>query len=184
MRNLLHFNIGSAIKRVLGIHDSSLGESQKISNNILEKEGAAEIVLPTLETDSGGSPTINNEPQHLLVWTIERDRYGVRGRALCTTVEVDAANVVDLCQGVQGYILNTPNGETVVIEARTGGLVGYTLETVWDGIRDMPSSELIKQLDSGKREFDRMKQLELSNALFWHALKMSDEDQSSIKEYD
>jgi hypothetical protein len=182
MRNLLRFNIGSVIRRVLGRQRGAQIEPQQLADNIEEKE--TKIVPSSLDTGAATNLEINNEPLHLLVWTVERDRYGVRGRALCTTVEVHEGDAVYLCQGVQGYVLNSPNGETVVIEARTGGLVGYTLETVLDGIRDMPISELVKQIDSGKKEFDRMRQLELSNAMFWRALKMSDEDQSSIAEYD
>lgn len=165
------------------MQDGSQAEPQKVSNSVAES-GAA---IAKIGTASDANPSLHAEkddaPLHLLVWTIERDRYGVRGRALCTMMEVVEADAADLCQGVKGYVLNAPNGETVVVEARTGGLVGYTLETVSDGIRDMPISELLKQIDSGKKEFDRMKQVELSNAMFWAELKMSDEDQPSITEY-
>lgn len=113
-------------------------------------------------------------PLNLTIWMIERDRFGVRGRALSTEIEVYASEAVPLCEDVNGYVLNTPNGETVVVEARTGGLVGHTLETVLDGIRDMPSSDLIKQIDTGKKEFNRMQQLSLPNAEFWAAIKMGD----------
>lgn len=113
-------------------------------------------------------------PLNLTIWMIERDRFGVRGRALCTDIEVYASEAVILCEDVSGYILSTPNGETVVVEGRSGGLVGHSLETVLDGIRDMPSSELIKQIDTGKKEFNRIQQQSLPNSEFWAALKMGD----------
>src|SRR5512139_2546085 len=180
MQKLQRFNLGSAIRRVLGIENRPKSESRP------QFAGEAERpeITDTLNRQTAVNAEIAEAPQHLLVWMIERDRYGVRGRALCTTVELCESEAVELCDEIRGYVLNAPNGETVVVEARTGGLIGYSLETVQDGVRDMPSSDLIKQIDSGKKEFDRMQQLELSNASFWRALKMSDEEPSSITEYD
>lgn len=120
-------------------------------------------------------------PLELTIWMIERDRYGVRGRALCTDIEVYASEAVVLCDGVSGYVVGTPNGETVVVEARSGGLVGHSVEAVLDGIRDMPTSELIRQIDAGRKEFNRMTQLALSNEEFWATLKMGDAETESVE---
>ncbi|HEY6093803.1 MAG TPA: hypothetical protein VIU93_02510 [Gallionellaceae bacterium] len=122
-------------------------------------------------------------PVPLTIWMIERDRYGVRGRALCTDVEVYASEAVHLCESVMGYVLNTPSGETVVVEARSGGLVGNSLESVLDGVRDTPSSELIRQIDSNRKEFNRMKHAALPNAEFWAALRMGDAEPEPGQDY-
>ena len=178
MKNLLHFGIGPAIRRALGLEKKSQGEPQ---TQLAEGDTTPPIVEAVSQEALGkvGSPVndkIRSESQSLLIWMIERDRYGVRGRALCTNIEVCEFDAVNLCEGIQGYVLNTPSGETVVIESRTGGLVGYSLEMVLDGIRDVPHSDLIRQIDSSKKEFDRMSQEELPNAMFWAALRLGDED--------
>lgn len=186
MKKLLHFSIGSAIRRALGLEKKSLGEHRAT----LTDEGAQPAIIAAVHDDAPGEvgAPVNganrDEPQSLLVWMIERDRYGVRGRALCTKIEVYQTDAVDLCEEIQGYVLNAPNGETVVVEGRTGGLVGHSLETVLDGIRDMSYSDLARQLDSAKKEFDRMSQEELAPAMFWVALKMGDEDTSSTIGYE
>lgn len=160
----------AALKRVFGSNAQARYESAVMT---------ADSNVKTLAADKTESVEAIEPPFNLTIWMIERDRFGVRGRALCTDIEVCAAEAVTLCKEVSGYVLNTPNGETVVVEARSGGLVGHTLETVLDGIRDMPASELIKQIDTGKKEFNRMRQLSLSNAEFWAALKMGDAELES-----
>jgi hypothetical protein len=156
------------------------------SSDQAQAELTARMDLVTAEpaiSDQKTSVDTVEAPLTLTIWMIERDRFGVRGRALCTDIEVYASDAVTLCDGVSGYILNTPNGETVVVEARSGGLVGHSLETVLDGIRDMPSSELIRQIDAGKKEFNRMKPLILPDAVFWAALKMGEAEVESGQEY-
>ncbi|HEU0188131.1 MAG TPA: hypothetical protein VFR06_09595 [Gallionellaceae bacterium] len=133
-------------------------------------EGARADVAQCTAASEPATPV--EAPVTLTIWMIERDRYGVRGRALCTDMEVYESEAVRLCEDVMGYVLNTPSGETVVVEARSGGLVGNSLESVLDGVRDMPSSELIRQIDTNRKEFNRMKQMALPNAEFWAALKM------------
>lgn len=128
-------------------------------------------------------PTPVEVPVVLTIWMIERDRYGVRGRALCTDVEVYESEAVRLCDSVMGYVLNTPSGESVVVEARSGGLVGNSLESVLDGVRDMPSSELIRQIDTNRKEFNRMKHQALPNAEFWAALRMGEAELAPGQDY-
>lgn len=157
-------------------------ESQQQPGQAFKQEPAQSPAA--VQLDPPVSAVTSEEAKNLLVWMIERDRYGVRGRALCTMLEVYESDAVDLCEGIQGYVLNTPNGESVVVEGRSGGLVGYSLEAVLDGIRDMSRNDLIRQIDSAKKEFDRMQQQELSTAMFWAALKMSDEEQPPATEFD
>lgn len=159
-----------ALGRVFGRSAQSAGVAAITASDTHEEPAAGVEPAEAIEA-----------PFILTIWMIERDRYGVRGRALCTDIEVHASDAVTLCDGVSGYVLNTPNGENVVVEARSGGLVGHSLEAVLDGIRDMPSSELIKQIDTGKKEFNRMTQLALSNAEFWATLKMGDAEAESLE---
>lgn len=160
----------ATLKRVWGNSAQTSPDSAAHSADIPVKPLAA-VAMATAEAIEA--------PLNLTIWMIERDRFGVRGRALCTDIEVYASEAVTLCANVSGYVLHTPNGETVVVEARSGGLVGHTLETVLDGIRDMPSSELVRQIDTGKKEFNRMKQQVLSNAEFWAAIRMGDAELES-----
>lgn len=186
MKKLFHFNIGSALRRALGIKPDSREEPQQEPAQAAKQKHPTDIAQSpaAVPLDSPVGSVTDEEAKKLLVWMIERDRYGVRGRALCTMLEVYASDAVDLCEGIQGYVLNAPNGESVVVEGRSGGLVGYSLETVLDGIRDMSHSDLIRQIDSARKEFDRMQQQELSTAMFWAALKMSDEEPPPATEFD
>ena len=167
------------LKRALGLaknpplstplHATDLGES---AQGAVAQPAAASVPATTVEA-----------PVALTIWMIERDRYGVRGRALCTDVEVYESEAVRLCESVMGYVLNTPSGETVVVEARSGGLVGNSLESVLDGVRDMPSSELIRQIDTNRKEFNRMKHQALPNAEFWAALRMGEGELEPGQDY-
>jgi len=86
----------------------------------------------------------------LPIWTVERNRYAA-ARALCTEIEVLPSHAIPLCEDINGYVLDTPSGESVVVEARTGSLVGHSLEVVKDGIREMTRAQLNSQLDTGKK---------------------------------
>lgn len=125
--------------------------------------------------DSAGQASVHAAeaelPVLLTVWTIERSRYEA-ARALCTDIEVYPSEVLALCEDIVGYVVDTPSGESVVIEARTGSLVGHSLEVVRDGVREMTKSQLNAQLDTARKEFNRMNKLELSNDEFWKAIKM------------
>lgn len=113
----------------------------------------------------------HDAPVALTIWTIERNRLSA-ARALSTEIEIFPTEAVQLCEDILGYIVDTPNGESVVVEARTGSLVGHSLEVVKDGVREMTRSQLNTQLDTARREFNRMSKVELSNDEFWKAIKM------------
>jgi hypothetical protein len=150
-------NIGLAFKRLFGGKKQTevTGKPLTTAGQINAKAGIAEV-----ET-----------PQTLTIWTIERNRYAAP-RALCTDIEVYPSTSVGLCEDIMGYVLDTPSGESVVIEARTGSLVGHSLEVVRDGVREMTKIQLNVQLDTARKEFNRMKKSELSNDEFWKSLKM------------
>lgn len=121
----------------------------------------------------------------LNIWAITRDRFGVRQQALCTEVEVTDSQMITLCEGVRGYTLRTPNGETAIIEGHSGGLIGHSLDMVQEAIRDTPCEELVRQIDSNRREFERMKACMLAPVDFWAALYGADsthEDYSQAPE--
>ena len=149
------FNFGAAFKRIFG--------SEKKSEPVPVQ---AKAVASPLENDAA-----SEAPLTLTIWTIERNRY-TAARALSTDVEVYLSEAVALCEDIQGYVFDTPSGESVVVEARTGSLVGHSLEVVRDGIREMTKAQLKNQLDTGKKEFNRMQKQELSNDDFWKAIKM------------
>jgi hypothetical protein len=88
-----------------------------------------------------------------------------------------------LHEDILGYVVDAPNGESVVIEARTGSLVGHSLEVVRDGVREMTKSQLNSQLDTAWKEFNRMKRTELSNEEFWKAIKMGGSEIEVVQEY-
>lgn len=157
------------LKRAFGLARNSPGSTPHAADKGHSAQG--EVAQPIA---ASVPDTAVEAPVALTIWMIERDRYGVRGRALCTDVEVYESEAVRLCESVMGYVLNTPSGESVVVEARSGGLVGNSLESVLDGVRDMPSSELIRQIDANRKEFNRMKHQALPNAEFWAALRMGE----------
>ena len=128
------------------------------------------------------SELVAEAPIRLTIWTIERNRYAP-ARALCTDIEVLFSAATPLCEDINGYVLDTPSGESVVIEARTGTLVGHSLEVVRDGVREMSKVQLNNQLDTGKKEFNRMKKIEMSNDEFWKAIKMGSEDIEPVQDF-
>ncbi len=118
----------------------------------------------------------------LTIWTIERKRNAV-ARALCTNIELNQIDEIELYEDIMGYVINTPNGESVVIAAGTGSLIGHSLEVVRDGVREMTKLQLSNQLDTARKEFNRMKKIELSNEEFWQAIRMGDSDIEMAQEY-
>lgn len=166
MRNILKFDFRSTFRRIFGNENKveSKGLREKSAQHQIENE-------PQTET-----------PVTLTIWTIERNRYAA-SRALCTDIEVYPSKAVALCEDISGYVFDTPNGESVVIEARTGGLVGHSLEVVRDGVREMMRSQLNTQLDTAKKEFNRMKKQALSNDEFWQAIKMGSSEIEVVQDY-
>ena len=158
------FNFGSALKRIFG--------SGK------EAESPAGVVASEPKLNE----TVAEAPVSLTIWTIERNRYAA-ARALCTDIEVYPSEAVPLCEDIVGFVFDTPNGESVVVEARTGSLVGHTLEVVRDGVREMTRAQLNSQLDTGRKEFNRMKKHELSNDEFWLAIRMGSSEIEVIQDF-
>lgn len=132
-------------------------------------------ILPATVTETEAS-------ERLTIWTIERSRVAAP-RAICTEIEIYPDAAVDLHEGIMGYVLDTPNGETVVIEACTGSLVGHTLENVRDSVRELSKGELKLQLDTARREFNRLKRLELDNDEFWKAVRMGSSDTDVVQDF-
>lgn len=124
----------------------------------------------------------SEQPLTLTIWTIERNRYAA-ARALCTDIEVYPSEAVALCEDITGYVIDTPSGESVVIEARTGSLVGHSLEVVRDGVREMNKVQLNAQLDTARKEFNRMSKSELPNEEFWKSLKMGGAEIEVAQDY-
>ena len=135
-------------------------------------------VLKNAKVESAAVET----PVSLTIWTIERNRYAA-ARALCTDIEVYPSTAVAMCEDIMGYVLDTPSGESVVIEARTGSLVGHSLEVVRDGVRDMTKIQLNAQLDTARKEFNRMSKIEMSNEDFWAAIKMGSAEIDVVQDY-
>jgi len=102
---------------------------------------------------------------------------------LCTDIEVYPSEAVALCEDITGYVIDTPSGESVVIEARTGSLVGHSLEVVRDGVREMNKVQLNAQLDTARKEFNRMSKSELPNEEFWKSLKMGGAEIEVAQDY-
>ena len=149
--------LGAAFKRLFG-GAKQAGQVGKPSKTVELKNAKVE----SAEVES---------PETLTIWTIERNRYAA-ARALCTDIEVYPSTSVAMCEDIMGYVIDTPNGESVVIEARTGSLVGHSLEVVRDGVREMTKIQLNAQLDTARKEFNRMRKIEMSNEDFWAAIKM------------
>lgn len=141
------------------------------------KQGNVETGVPTKV-----SPVEIETPVTLTIWTIERNRFSA-SRALCTDIEVMSSEVVNLHEDIQGYVLNTPSGDSVVVEARTGSLVGHSLEVVRDGVREMSKQQLNAQLDTARKEFNRMSKVELSNADFWKEIRMGGSELEIAQDY-
>lgn len=158
------FNFGSALKRIFG--GGKQAESQDAVSASAKKLHETEAEAPV----------------SLTIWTIERNRYAA-ARALCTDIEVYPSEAVALCEDIVGFVFDTPNGESVVVEARTGSLVGHSLEVVRDGVREMTRAQLNGQLDTGRKEFNRMKKQELSNDEFWSAIKMGGSEIEVAQDY-
>jgi len=176
MKNFLSPGFRSALKRIFG-NDKKPGRAATVA------QATAKPVEETAERKlEAEAPVTLSMPVTLSIWTIERNRY-TAARALCTEVEVFPSAAISLCEDIKGYVLDTPNGENVVVEARTGSLVGHSLEVVKDGIREMTRAQLNNQLDTGKKEFSRMKKQALSNEAFWKAIKMGSSDLEIAQDY-
>jgi hypothetical protein len=163
MKDFFKLGIGAALNRLFGNENKEVAVTASSSSS---GEPLSNRFEPSAETEL---------PLTLSIWTIERNRY-VAARALYTEIEVFRSHAILLCEDIYGYVLDTPSGESVVIEARTGSLVGHSLEVVRDGIREMTRVQLNNQLDTGKKEFDRMKKHEMSNDEFWKSIKMGSSD--------
>lgn len=168
MKNFFKLDVGAALKRIFG-NEKKAEQQAVVAGSEKSWRKPPEQVL---EVES---------PVMLTIWTIERNRYAP-ARALCTGVEVYPSAAITLCEDINCHVLGTPNGETVVVEARTGGLVGHSIEVVMDGIREMTKVQLNNQLDTSKKEFNRMKKLEMSNDEFWQAIKMGSEEVETSQE--
>jgi hypothetical protein len=155
MKNLFNLDFRAALKRIFAG----------------EKKAEAEGIQAESESKTSGNKIESEAPVTLTIWTIERNRYAA-SRALCTDIEVYPSEALGLHENINGYVIDTPSGECVVIEARTGSLVGHSLEVVRDGVREMTKVQLNAQLDSALKEFNRMKKQELSNDEFWKAIRM------------
>jgi hypothetical protein len=170
---MLNFKLKSALKFLFGQKANTEASAENHVATVAavattgqeEKDQKAEIELPV----------------SLTIWTIERKRYA-SARALCTDIEVYPSTAVDLCEGIQAYLLGTPNGESVVVEAKTGGLIGHALEVVLDGIREMTPNQLLHQIDTAKKEFNRMKKQEMPNDEFWKSIQMGTEEFDAAQE--
>ena len=147
-----------------------------------EKEVLGQVAVADTAQQASVSVMETETPVMLTIWTIERNRY-TPARALCTDIEVYSSQAIALCEDITGYVFDTPNGESVVIEARTGSLVGHSLEVVRDGVREMTKSQLNAQLDTAKKEFNRMNKLALSNDEFWKAIKMGSSEIEVVQDY-
>ena len=156
----------TAFKRIFG------SETQE-QRQTLSADSAAQENAEVVEVETA---------LNLTIWIIERTRYSA-ARALCTDVSVYPSVAVSLCEEIKGYVLDTPNGECVVVEARTGSLVGHTLEVVRDGVREMTMLQLNNQLDTARKEFNRMSKHELSNDEFWKAIKMGGDEIEVVQDY-
>lgn len=163
MKNLFNLAFRSTLKRIFG------------SENRAEPD-AVQVAKPVEDE------TASEAPLTLTIWTIARSRYAA-SRALCTEIEVYPSAAVALCDDIVGYVIDTPSGESVVIEARTGSLVGHALEVVRDGVREMTKSQLNTQLDTAKKEFNRMHKQALSNDEFWEAIKMGSSEIDVAQDY-
>ena len=168
MRNFLNLDFGSALKRIFGSEKKA--EQQAVVAN--SAESAQKPQKHEIEAEA---------PVILTIWTIERNRYAP-ARALFTDIEVYPSAAITLCEDINGYVFDTPNGESVVVEARTGSLVGHSVEVVRDGVREMTKAQLNNQLDTGKKEFNRMKKQEMPNDEFWQAIKMGSEEIEAAQE--
>ncbi len=156
----------SALKRIFG------GEKE-VQHQVVLADTAQQASVPVMETET---------PVMLTIWIIERNRY-TPARALCTDIEVYPSQAIALCEDISAYVFDTQNGENVVIEARIGSLVGHSLEVVRDGVREMTKSQLNAQLDTAKKEFNRMNKLALSNDEFWKAIKMGSSEIEMAQDY-
>jgi hypothetical protein len=166
MKHLFKLDFRASLKRIFGGNKSAVVEESqvKVDSKTVEIRNEAEA------------------PVTLTVWMIERNRYAP-SRALCTDIEVYPSEAASLCEDINGYVLDTPSGESVVIEARTGGLVGHSLEVVRDGVREMTKAQLNAQLDTARKEFNRMHKQPLSNDEFWKALKMGGSEIEVAQDY-
>jgi hypothetical protein len=170
MKIFLKLGLGATLKRIFGNADTARQDTPVSQARAQLGENKLEIKV------------VEESLVMLEIWTIERSRYAAAS-ALCTEVEVLPSDAIILCEDIKGYVLDTPSGESVVVEARTGSLVGHTLEVVKDGIREMTRGQLNSQLDTGKKEFNRMKKQILSNDEFWKAIKMGGNDLDISQDY-
>ncbi len=144
--------------------------------------GKAVAESQQIQVETRQADVVQETAQALTIWTIERSRTS-SPRALCTDIEIFPSQAVELHEGIMGYVLDTPNGETVVIEADTGSLVGQSLDHVRDSVRELSKADLKQQLDTARREFNRLKKTELDNDEFWQAIRMGGTDADVVQDF-
>lgn len=91
----------------------------------------------------------------LTVWTRAYRPFLMGGNVhtpVATELEVD--DPVDLGNGIQGHLLTSPGGTTIVAEASTGAFVGPDIETVKKNIADANEEVITRQLDAAKKLFE------------------------------
>ena len=83
--------------------------------------------------------------------------------------EVVASGLLNLGGGYKGYVVKAPNGETRVVEATSGAIVGLTLAEVMDDIREA-SPEVMRTQIANARE--RAKKADtVDEAEFWRLMR-------------
>ena len=86
-------------------------------------------------------------------------------------MKVEASAPVDLGEGYQGYIIDTPKGKTLVAESTSGAVVGDTLEMVRADIAAGDPEVMRKQIEDAKRTRDDAE--EVSPDVFFGILPQS-----------
>lgn len=105
----------------------------------------------------------------LKIWTRAYRPFILGGNChyqLSTTVEVDKA--VSLGKGFKGHIVTAPNGETLIAEATSGGLVGPDLKSVRKDVKEGPKEVMVEQIAEGVKLREKSEEVEPEK--FWQMM--------------
>lgn len=85
-----------------------------------------------------------------------------------TGFETELDNLQELARGFKGYLVTTPKGKTIVVEEKSGAIIGDTIANVRKDIMTCDDILLMeKQVEKACREQEKV--LVISEEEFWEA---------------
>ena len=102
----------------------------------------------------------------MIVWTYFKDSFSLGNNYVPTGFKTELNNIVYLCAGYCGYLLETPDKHTLIVEARSGAIVGDIVSGVMSDIAKSDINYIEKQVKEAVEESKKVKII--SEQEFWN----------------